>query len=1002
MPEDDLLDLLDAAVRGGLLVEVASAPGRYSFVHALVRTTLEAELSATRRARLHLRIGEAIESSTAPGRNPGWRSSRVTSPPPGPQAADRAVAYALRAAEQAAGRLAYEEAARLLDAAAALRRSDAYADREELARLEIALAAAQSDAGQWEAARASYARAASAAREAGAADAFALAALGHAGGTWEQFGVADAENVNLIEEALRRLPAEDSPMRAQVLAKLAIHRCFEVDSPEAGVRAIADEAVAMARRVGEAQPLAAALTGALHARWRPGRAAERLPLAAELIELTEAHEKPKCAADAHIWRASALLELCRLDEADAHLARHAELAAAAQQPALQIHCDAVRTMRAGLEGDYERAARIARELYERGERDEAEGRLRSPIHAQIHGANLLLVLNERSELGPRIAFFERLAQQVAAPGWRPALAWAQAQAGRSELARELIEAMSADGFSAMPRDSNFIPRLAQLAHAIGELGDAELAARVEPLLAPYGGYWVVFGPSAACTLGPVAYSVGILQLLLDRPAEAAAAFELALERSRRCARGPTRRARRPGSRPRCARSARTSRAEDLAASCRRDRTRARHAAPAVGARGAEPAMTARIRLCGRLEVELGGERVEHRLPGRQGPLVVAVLAVNRERPVSRDELIGALWPDRPPADPDEALSALLSKVRQALGRDVLTGRRELTLALPADAEIDVEQAHAAAARARAALAAGDPADGVGGGVGGGRDRRPGLPARPRRPVGPRAPRGARGPAPARARGPGPGRARARRRARRRRGAGGRGAGARGAAARGGAPAADGGAGRARRGRRGAGRLRAAAGAAARRAGHGARRGGAGAARAAADRRGRAARRAAPRAPDRLPERLAQALRLAWVGRHAPLRGCASGPSAPPPGETELVLVTGEGGIGKTRLVAELAREPRLRRPLRALRRGGAVPFRPVDRHAAAASRTAAGRGARGARRGAPELAGCCRRSTTACPGSPRCRPPAIPRRSAASCSRPSWPSCAGSRRAGRC
>ena len=56
------------------------------------------------------------------------------------------------------------------------------------------------------------------------------------------------------------------------------------------MRAIADEAVAMARRVGRAQPLAAALTGALHARWRPGRAAERLPLAAELIELTEAHD----------------------------------------------------------------------------------------------------------------------------------------------------------------------------------------------------------------------------------------------------------------------------------------------------------------------------------------------------------------------------------------------------------------------------------------------------------------------------------------------------------------------------------------------------------------------------------------------------------------------------------------------------------------------------------------------------------------------------------------
>jgi chromate reductase len=110
-----------------------------------------------------------------------------------------------------------------------------------------------------------------------------------------------------------------------------------------------------------------------------------------------------------------------------------------------------------------------------------------------------------------------------------------------------------------------------------------------------------------------------------------------------------------------------------------------------------------------LEVELGGERIEQRLPGRQGPLVVAMLAVNRERPVPRDELIGVLWPDRLPADPDEALSALLSKVRQVVGRDVLTGRRELALSLPAGAEIDVEQARREGERARAAMARADAA-----------------------------------------------------------------------------------------------------------------------------------------------------------------------------------------------------------------------------------------------------------------------------------------------------
>ncbi len=120
-------------------------------------------------------------------------------------------------------------------------------------------------------------------------------------------------------------------------------------------------------------------------------------------------------------------------------------------------------------------------------------------------------------------------------------------------------------------------------------------------------------------------------------------------------------------------------------------------------------MGARIRLCGRLEVELGGERVEGRLPGRQGPLVLALLVVNRERPVGRDELIDALWPASPPSDPDEALSALLSKVRQAVGREILTGRRDLTLTLPEDAEVDLELALAASERAQAAIADGDVA-----------------------------------------------------------------------------------------------------------------------------------------------------------------------------------------------------------------------------------------------------------------------------------------------------
>jgi DNA-binding SARP family transcriptional activator/class 3 adenylate cyclase len=116
------------------------------------------------------------------------------------------------------------------------------------------------------------------------------------------------------------------------------------------------------------------------------------------------------------------------------------------------------------------------------------------------------------------------------------------------------------------------------------------------------------------------------------------------------------------------------------------------------------ARVARIKLCGTLEVELDGRRVDQDLPGRQGRLVFAYLATRRDRPVSRDELMDALWPSRPPADPDQTLSALLSKVRRALGTGVIEGRHALSLVLPAAASVDLEEAARAAEQADAALA----------------------------------------------------------------------------------------------------------------------------------------------------------------------------------------------------------------------------------------------------------------------------------------------------------
>jgi tetratricopeptide (TPR) repeat protein len=60
--EDELAELLERAIGAHVLVEEASAIGRYRFAHPLIREAIYDNVSLTRRALTHRRIGAAIES----------------------------------------------------------------------------------------------------------------------------------------------------------------------------------------------------------------------------------------------------------------------------------------------------------------------------------------------------------------------------------------------------------------------------------------------------------------------------------------------------------------------------------------------------------------------------------------------------------------------------------------------------------------------------------------------------------------------------------------------------------------------------------------------------------------------------------------------------------------------------------------------------------------------------------------------------------------------------
>jgi DNA-binding SARP family transcriptional activator len=114
-----------------------------------------------------------------------------------------------------------------------------------------------------------------------------------------------------------------------------------------------------------------------------------------------------------------------------------------------------------------------------------------------------------------------------------------------------------------------------------------------------------------------------------------------------------------------------------------------------------------------LAVELAGRDVTSALHAGHARVLFTFLAAHRERPLPRDELKQALWESEQPAGADSTLSALLSRLRQALGPGVLEGRHEIRLVLPDDAWVDLEAAEEAIHRAESAVAREDWAAGWG-------------------------------------------------------------------------------------------------------------------------------------------------------------------------------------------------------------------------------------------------------------------------------------------------
>ncbi len=522
----DVEAALGEAVGDRLVDEPRETPGRYSFSHALVRETLQAEVPVARRVPMHLEIAEALEQIYADelDRHLGELAHHFIEAAPLGQV-ERAVDYATLAAARALERLAYEDAAVLYAKAIDTLELAPEPDRRRRLELLLDLGLAQTKAARPDDARPTLESAARLARELDLPDDFARATLGMC--VLSFAGVVEDELIELLTEALERIGPGDSSLRAQLLSGLA-QELYWVDaagrSNDLGL-----EALEMARRLGDPESLALALvrrqfTGT----FGPEQTRRRLTESTELHDLAKRRGDRELELRSHVYRATGRLVLGEMREVDAELAAIERLATELRQPQWLWNVPLLQAMRALVDGRFSDAERLAAEANAGGQRAGEQ------VAGQFYATQIALLRRLRrsptdnEELGELTAGLAALAERYQAiPAWRCSLAATHAELGNEREAREAFEPLAANDFTDLPLDQQYMISLSLLAETAEFLGDKARGQRLYELLLPFDGLVIVAGRGAA-SYGPVSRVLALLAGLGGRTADAEQHFTNAL------------------------------------------------------------------------------------------------------------------------------------------------------------------------------------------------------------------------------------------------------------------------------------------------------------------------------------------------------------------------------------------------------------------------------------------------------------------------------------------
>ena len=451
--EDELLDILDAAIAATLVRELTDTPGHYNFAHALIQHTLYEDLGLTRRARAHRQVAEALEDLY--GDNPGSRVGDLARHWGTAQPVDvaKALDYSRRAADAALDGLAPADALRYYTQALDLYAQSDHPDPTLGIDLAVGLGTAQRQTGD-PAFRDTLLDAARRAADLGDTDRLVAAALANYRGFFSNRGKTDADRVEILELALDQLASEDR-RRALVLATLCAELMY--GTPLERRQALANEAIAIARSSGDD----ATIVRVVHTLANPLAVPELLQQAMDWQ--TEALVRAERLGDPVqlFWVARSCAGTAAraldIDEMDRCLEIMESRAAQLDQPILNWVHSWARAVRAQIAGDIDQVERLAAEALQIGT-DSGQ-----PDATFIYGIQLAPVTLQRGTSGELAPRMEQMVVDVpeVAGVYVAALALAHVEAGHIDDARRLLEQAAAADFD-VPLDPNWLVTLALL------------------------------------------------------------------------------------------------------------------------------------------------------------------------------------------------------------------------------------------------------------------------------------------------------------------------------------------------------------------------------------------------------------------------------------------------------------------------------------------------------------------------------------------------------------